>query len=462
MASAEQAVTNFYRKIVGWSVFIQVLSAVTLWLFAWGTITLLLRLTTSTSNSILLWGAVGFPIAAGAALWLARRRYPDLTAIRAYLDSSGNCGGMLMAAAERKLPGWKVPVPKSLPELRWNGGRPLALLAIAVSYVLLCFLVPINPQFLSSSQLDLSRETERIAQKLQVLKEEKILDAERAENLKQKLAQIRDQAAGKDPAKSLEALDQLNDILRKAAHKAAENAAKEGAALNKLETAAEALQQITAELEPSENAKLMKDLASMAQKAAEESENLKDELDQDLANDIAGGKVSPNNMSKLGAAAHGASDKVKRLAKNLHNSKLIDADQLKNCEGQCKGGAKELADYLKKNIGKSGLSEAMDDLGGKGGTDDGPGASALTFGEKSSSEGAKFREEALPPGSLASLKESEMVGVSAAKPRNDKQTGTPGSGGLQNAAAGGGSANAAVVLPQHRGAVERYFERNKK
>jgi hypothetical protein len=48
--------------------------------------------------------------------------------------------------------------------------------------------------------------------------------------------------------------------------------------------------------------------------------------------------------------------------------------------------------------------------------------------------------------------------------RRAPEPGKPGvgpaqSGALGGAAAGGGSANAGVVLPRHRGAVGRYFER---
>ena len=37
------------------------------------------------------------------------------------------------------------------------------------------------------------------------------------------------------------------------------------------------------------------------------------------------------------------------------------------------------------------------DEGGKGGTSRGPGAAKLEFGDESSAEGAKFKEEMLPP-----------------------------------------------------------------
>jgi hypothetical protein len=465
MNAPEQAVDAFYRKIAAWSLVVHVLSALTIWAFVWGTAALVLRLTTSLSNANLLWGAAGFPLVAAWSARIAKRRLPDRAAVRAYLDHFAGCGGMLMASAEQKLGDWRLPAPRALPEFHWHGRRPLALAALAVGYLALSLLLPIEPRLLSAStRLDISRETERLAQQVRVLKQEKVLDSERAETLKQKLEQVRDQAAGKDPAKALEALDHLNDVVRQAAQKAAESAAKEASSLRKLGTAAEALQQAMEGPDPAETAKLMKELAAMGKKAAEESEKLEEELDSGLAGELASGKLSAGNLAKLGAAAQRASAKLKKLTKNLHDARLIDADQLnKECEGKGKCDAKGLAEYLKNNIRKVGLAEAMEELDGNGGvSDDGPGVTPLQFGQPSSEEGAKFREEAIPPGDLAALKDSQAIGVSATKPEPDKKAPAPSAGGLQNAAAGGGSANTAVVLPQHRGAVGRYFERDKK
>jgi hypothetical protein len=59
---------------------------------------------------------------------------------------------------------------------------------------------------------------------------------------------------------------------------------------------------------------------------------------------------------------------------------------------------------------------------------------------------------------LQSLKETQIQAITRGTPGKE----TPGdamSGALEGAAGGGGSANSQVVLPRHRGAVERYFDR---
>ncbi len=71
----------------------------------------------------------------------------------------------------------------------------------------------------------------------------------------------------------------------------------------------------------------------------------------------------------------------------------------------------------------------------------------------------KFKEETLPEAAVASLKRSQVLAVSRGKPGNEPPGGPAGSGALENATAGGGSANTQVILPRHRGTVERYFDR---
>jgi len=97
---------------------------------------------------------------------------------------------------------------------------------------------------------------------------------------------------------------------------------------------------------------------------------------------------------------------------------------------------------------------------GKGGTNQGPAPTELTFGKPSPEIDKQLKEEALPPAALADLKESKLRGVSPSAPKVDPG-GAASSGALAGSAAGGGSANTQVVLPRHRGAVERYFSRPK-
>ncbi len=460
MSHDEQFVGRFYRHLTRWFVLRQAVSAVTLWAFLWGTTILILKITQGTSVPTLLWGAAGLPIALGLAAWVARRRLPNRSAVRALLDGRCERGGLLMAGAECALGPWEgQTAPAAVPRVRWHGRRPLGLLAVAVAYVALGFLLPARSLALNDAALDVTRPADRLSEQVRVLQEEKVLNTERAEDLKQKIDDLRSQAAGKDPAKTLEALDHLTDVVRQAARQSAEASARQANQLGKVEAAAEALQASAAALGPKDAAELMNELAALAQKAAAEAQALQEELDPDLAAAVKEGKLTADQLAKLASAAKSGKDAISKTAKKLFDSKLIDASQLKACEGG-KCDAEGLAKYLSKNGGNKSLKAGLQEQEGSGGVnDDGPGITPLNFGDRSTADGAKFKEEALPPSDLAALKESQLTGVSKATPKRDPNAGPPQAGGLTGAAAGGGSANAAPVLPQHRAAVGRYFDR---
>ena len=65
----------------------------------------------------------------------------------------------------------------------------------------------------------------------------------------------------------------------------------------------------------------------------------------------------------------------------------------------------------------------------------------------------------MPPGALAKLKESMLVGVGQTDPDANQQKGPSQGGALKSAQAGGGSANTQVILPRHRTTVEKFFVR---
>jgi hypothetical protein len=453
-------VARFRRRLAGWYVLRGAVAAVTLWAFAWGTVVLILRATQGTPAEALLWGAAGVPVVVALAAWLALRKLPAKPTVRAMLDRHGDCGGLLMAGAERDLGGWADALPRvKLPRVRWNAARPLGGLAVAAAYLVLGFLVPADPSLLAGeTRLDITREADRLTEQVQVLKEEKILDAERAETIKEKLDQVRDQSQGKDPVKTLEALDHLNEVVKQTGRQAAESAAKQANQFGNLEAAAEALSQAAPGLDSDALTSLMGQMAALAKAAAAEGDQLGDEFTADLADALNAGKFTPEQLAALAEALKEGKGKNQKKIKKLLKAKLIDADDLKECDGEC--DAAGLAAFLKKNGGKCDLADAM--CACRGGVTEGPGHVAELFGDKSSEEGFKFKEEALPPAELKALKDSQLTGMSSAAPQTAPKSGPAVAEALKGAAAGGGSANAATVLPQHRAAVERYFDRPKK
>jgi hypothetical protein len=298
-----------------------------------------------------------------------------------------------------------------------------------------------------------------LAEQIEVLKEEAILEPERAESLKQKLNQLQEEASGTDPVKTLEALDHLHDVTQKAAKEAAESAIQDTEELTKAETLAEALREAGSELDPKVQAEAMADLASLMQKAAAEAD-IAASLDPETLEACKAGSLSPEQLKQLAAALRGGKKGLANKLAKLHKVGLIDLETLKLCEecGECNSAT--LAEFLKECKGQC-VSDLLAQCNkpGRGGVNRGRGDAELTWGEKSSEEGFKFKEEALPPAALAAMKESQLSGVSQEAPKVEQGSSPSKSGALQGAAAGGGSANTQLILPRHRGAVERYFER---
>jgi hypothetical protein len=491
------------------------------WAFLWGTIVLVLRAQTETPLHILLWGIAAIPACVTIALLRGWQRLPSLTAVRALLDKQNGCGGLLMAGAEVDLGRWDESMPAVRPpQLRWQRRRSVGSFLAGIGFVIFSFMVPERFVHLdAATPLEIGRDVDKLAGQIDVLKEERIVDAERANALKQKLEQLRDKASGKDPVKTLEALDHLTDLTNKTARSAAESSLSKTEQMGKTEALAEAIQKAGNGLDPKVQREAVKDLAAMMQQAAAESELVQKGLTEAL-NDLAAAvekaakdaeamtkDLDPEALKSLQEKGL-APEQLAKLAKDLRDGKL-DPAALKMCPGgslapeqleriakALRSGKQEIADRLEK-LNKAGLldletleqcancgqcdaealsralneckdgrcvmdvvAECRTSIPGQGGqTKDLPSKTPLIFGRESSAEGAKFKEEVLPPTSLESLKESRLAGVSRGQPKTNN-AGPSKSGALQGAAAGDGSANTQIILPQHRRVVERFFERS--
>lgn len=460
----DKTVQRFWWKLALLIVLKQTLTLLTLWAFLWGTAVLVLRAAVGIPPEPLLWGLAGVPLALAASVMLARRRWPSRSGVRALLDRHSGSGGLLMAGEELSLGGWNTAMPElTLPQVRWQGGRAWTLFAVALAYLLLGFLVPERFAALgASAPLEIGKEVEKLANQIAVLKEEAILEPERAEALNKELDQLKEKSSGKDPVKTLEALDHLQAFANKTAKDAAETATRKTEQLAKTETLADALRESGPALEEKTSAEAMKELSELVQKAAQENHLLDKHLDPETAKACKACKLSSEQLKKLAKALKaGKKDLAKQLEK-LCKAGLLDPEALKECDKCAECDCEALAQCLKECQGKMTVAEMLkkhDGKPGKGGTKEGYTKSPLTLGPETSEEGLKFKEEALPPAALKALKENKLAGVGKADPKADKPGGPSEGGALTGAMAGGGSANTQVILPRHRGAVERFFER---
>ncbi len=119
-------------------------------------------------------------------------------------------------------------------------------------------------------------------------------------------------------------------------------------------------------------------------------------------------------------------------------------------DGDSKGGEQN---------GDGNSGPESDGESGSGGVSRGGGKTEMSLGQRSEESGTKFEEVALPPSQSIRPDDLQLIGISQEAPQMSDGSAQP-SGGIGNGTGGtGGGANTQTVLPRHRQAVKRYFQR---
>ena len=454
--SQEESIARFIRRVAILVGIRYALMFITIWGFLCGVAVLAMRAATGRPLVQLIWIVGGVVPCAVIAILLALKRLPDRSAVRALLDNRNRCGGLLMASERAELGDWQARMPAIAElRLRWRARRSVALALASALFVSVSFLIPARPGLAADRPLDIAKEVGDLSADIDVLKKEEIIDATQAESLETKLESITTEARGEDPVKTWEALDHLQNTVSKTAEEAAEKIARNNERLAEAQALSETMAAGGSAIDSKLMTEAMKELQSQMEAAAGNQDG-GPTLPNDLLKDLKSGSLSKQQLKQLAdALKQHKGENSKRLGK-LRDAGLIDLKTLKQCEkaGQCDSAG--LAEFLKENAANMTVTEMMNSWG-RGGVDRGRGDAPMTWTDPSSERGAKFKEQVLPS-SLAGLKDSELIGRSTGAPGVEK-TGSQKAGALKGAAAGGGSAFTQTVLPRHRGAVNRYFER---
>ncbi|MGH7174630.1 MAG: hypothetical protein ACRELF_07480 [Gemmataceae bacterium] len=346
----DKAIREFRRHLATLFILKYTLPLATVYAFVWGTAVLTLRAAAGVERWPLLWGLTGLAVCVAVAIVRARRRMPSPTAIRALLDEQSGCGGLLMAGAEQELGGWRQRMPVLMPpRVRWDGRRAATLLAIAAGFVLLSFLAPQGLAGLQlRSPLEIDQDIGRLLQQIAVLKGESILEPKRAEMLAKIVAELHEHASGKDPARTLEALDHLRNLTQEAAREAAEQSTQRGQRLGEAQVLAEALLRNADLLDP----QLMKEVLA-------EVNGLMDKggLDPELMKALRKQHLDPEQLKNLAGVLRGNMGNLFRRMEKLHKAGLIDAEALARCRrtGEC--DFEGLRKFLRDRSGKVSLDD---------------------------------------------------------------------------------------------------------
>jgi len=429
----------------------------TVWFFTWGVVVLALRIF-GVQN--IYWLTMGLPAVAPLALlaaWRAKKQRAPLTKIRASYDRINTCGGIVMAAETLDVDEWLAQLPGiAAPKLRWHNRRAFLMLSASAVFVMITLLLPNRlTHFPGHRPLEIGQIVGQLQAEVKVLAQEKIIDAPRAAELQKQLSQLQDDSLGYDPGKTWEALDHIKQSDSDEARQAAQEALDKTTSLAEAETLAKAMEQASdSGMNATTASQAAQDLASMLSAAKLENGLLNVQIPPALLAGLNG--LNKEQLEKLLQGLESNKGLLSMDISNLANLKMIDPATLANLQaaGIC-DDPDALADYL------STCTNCSDELcmhPGRGGLGRGGPGAPMTWSDGASEKDLKFQEHSLPP--TPHLSQAQLIGVGKAAPQLSGNDVSAQHGALDNSAAGGGAANARVILPEQRRAVQSYFKRD--
>ncbi len=411
-----------------------------------------------------LWGLLAVPVGMTVGAIASRRRLTEDEAA-AWLDDRCSCGGMLM---NRSAEWTTLPSAIRIPRARWFDRSLGIRLAVLALFVVGALAIPIEQTVAQSNRFNIESVVNTLEEQVELLEETQSVDAEEAQQIREELQSLSDSAKSTDPGRTWEALDHARQQLEQLAEQVAEDLADEmrsaGAAEEFASRVADMIEQSAEGLTPEQAEALKQALESMSENPGSESlkeamANLSEALSQQGQQAREQQQQQAQQMAEsAGQCSGGASSNLGQLA----SGGMIDPAALQQALAQRAEAQAQLAEMLSQlSSGECSGSELAAFLEGvgSGGVSRGPGAARLSWNESPSSiEGAAFEPVAVDSNGVDPSK-STLISSGSMEPGEDL-AGDGSSGGAIDAtrSAETGSTNP-VVLPRHRDAVRRYFER---
>jgi len=465
MDITEKVIAHFRQKMAMVLWLKHLLFYVTIWCFIWGVFVMVMRSFYHTDKTLLLFGLIGVVPLMIVALVQSLQSLPGKKNVRALLDRFNGQGGLLMAQVQVDMGAWQDQLTvKSLPQIKWKIKKPIGTLTVSILFVVVSFMLPERMMKVAQAHhLEIDHEVETLVEQIELLKEEDIYEEDHADLLVKKMNQVKEDALGEDPLKTFEALDHMEDKLKNDAQSAAQSMVNQTANMAKAQALSGALAMAANDMEDGVSKEAMKQLNELMNKAVKENQRLKEALSPEMMAQLAMGNLSPTALAALSSNCKGFNGKLLGKVGKFSKLKLIDSKFFNECKkaGQC--DSKGLAKFLKACKGKAcsatGICDGIAKCVGNGSVTRGRGDAEMTWQDESDESNVVFREQVLPEASLSQMKDSTMIGLSLTSPKTDSDGVVDISTALNGANASGGSATTVKVLPKHRGAVGRYFDR---
>jgi|GEM_PF-5680620 hypothetical protein len=414
-----------------------------------------------TLTESLVLAGVAAVAACGAAAYRVWRLLPDRRKLLVYLESaSGSSGGLLSTGLERELGSWNARIrPLALPDIhgRLKYGLPAWLAALVfLGGTVWC---PVQRfDSLPSGALQVTEELEALQEKLEVLEDEVLIPAGEAAELKNALAELRDDNDAERAGRTYELLDKLTRRIDSAGAEAGTRLEESVEALGTLETAARTLAEFSAGADFKE---LSKEFGEILKKLAAADPAMADLLKQMAAAGMDPNNLTPEAMNKLAEAMKQMSQAGGDALRKLCDAGLIKKQLAGNRSGLGRRAVNEAAlkEWLEQQAReRGGLCGGVCPFPGSGtgqGIARGRADADLHFTGQTQDDGGERRPVRLDHTGEAD--QSVLLVSFTAPPGENEEVRPAVAGNLQ-----GGDAiveqRQSTIRPEHRAAVEQYFK----
>ncbi len=310
-------------------------------LFLWGIAVLAFRVGGFDEWKPLCFGLLGLLAVPLLAWFVARREIPNDRKLGAILDRDNEVGGLLMSSLETDIGDWENRVEKlRIPKLQWDHRRTAGAVCLATCFAVTALFFPISAVSGSSRQrLNVDDQISKLTTQLETLNEEKLLDIEEVKSLKIELEKIKNEAEGAGPVKTFDALDHLAQQMNQKAAEAVENAQKTTETLAKTETLTQSVKEAIKETDAGTSKSLMEGLAQSLESMMKDNEQLRKDLQEQLA-------------KKDGEKKKGEKGDKKEEGENEDGEKEKNGEKGENGEDEENAGNSEKQDAMKQALQK--------------------------------------------------------------------------------------------------------------
>ena len=409
----------------------------------------------------------------------ASRRTPSKRQLTIWLDATTDCGGFLSASLETDCSAWadRIEMPPA-PELNMAFPAPhVAALLTAALFFAASLFIDLGQAFQAGpATLDVHEEQQELESKLEILEQEPLVPQDEIEAARETLEELVENSSSANPARTFEGIEALRNLADSLAAEAGRSLEHSIDNFDKLSQTASALSQMSPDVPG--RSKALEQFKQLAEQLAGDDAALAEFLKQ--SGDNLAGSMTPEQLQSLAEQLANGSQDLKDRLEQLAQARRDQMQQQSgqgngqsNGEnGQGQGGGQTgfgndsdldeeaLQQWLEENApGASELSNAAgQDANGT------PGSGGITRGRADALLMYSGQTEDVGDERQNMVLENHEPGQSV----TISQFATdPGDETAERAKAGSlsGTGQAAEhaetrILPSHRGAVRRYFNRS--